>query len=814
MRRILLGSLFAAVSGFCSLAFQTLWYKQLALVIGIDVYATSTVIGGFLVGVGIGSLVFAKKVNQIGNIKSWYSSLEALVALSALAISVVLYQGVSLYVQVESILGQSALLIYALLLAIPPFFMGGTLLLLIRWIEVSTGAEEKSPAGLLYGMNIMGAVVGALSAPTLLLPHFGIFNSIVVVVVVNLILAMTGYLVINVVNAPKSRHENNGEQEVILKRALVLLYSVSGFVAIGMELIWIQTVLQYMNTRSIAYATILAVLLFGLMSGNLFANRLKLNSVKSYSLLLSLMCFSMISVIAPYLVISKFVWDTQMVVKAAAYGLSHSSMFSNLSSFVFIAFFFVFMGAFVFGCIFPLALKIQKNNQTQAHFSGILLGFNTLAGVVATAMVGFIFIPTFGAINTIKILSGLIILVVMLFVRHAQFKRPVYVSLMLLLAMVAILPSSKLSDLLVEKEGGNLLWFAEGVGNTVAVIEQGEGERAFHRLYIQGVSNTGDVMASLRYMRLQSYIPALIAPEPPKSALVIGLDTGITAGALTNIDSLDTRHVFELLPEVVEGTKNFNGNYNVANNPGVDIFVGDGRQQLSRPGMSYDLITLEPPPPTASGVSNLYSDDFYKLAKTRLTDNGVMAQWWPIATQSVEASRSLVATMLNNFKYVTLWTTEVHEMLLVGSDKPQNMDPTRIASTINSNPDLNRSLQEVGVKSGDALLATYVASREELEDFSGSDTTLITDDYPLLEFDEWTNELVVTDIMPDLINRFTVATSDKAHVEQIKYEQDNLVAFYIATMAAYENQPDTWRNYMNWTLKRDPNNAYYMWFKP
>ncbi|OIN25591.1 fused MFS/spermidine synthase [Vibrio barjaei] len=813
MKPIVVGSVFAAVSGFCSLAFQTLWYKQLALVIGIDVYATSIVIGGFLLGVGLGSLCFSRYVNRITNLTLAYASLEACVALSALIVSSVLYLGIDPYLSLEAIMGDKALLVYSLLLAVPPFFMGGTLLLLIRWLEIEL---KKTIAGTLYGMNILGAVIGALSAPTILMPLFGIIHSIWLVVAVNLMLAMTSYFFITQTRASVADTSADKQGHIVYRKTLIALYATSGFVAIGMEIIWIQTVVQYMNTRAFAYATILSVLLLGLMAGNFTANRLKLSSEKSYAALLFVMLSAMIATILPYLLINESVWMAQLSLKSFVFESVGQAMASNAISFIFIAFFFVFFGAFFFGCVFVLALKVQQNEQSQARFSGELLGFNTIAGVIATFVVGFWLVPLIGAINTVKVLSGLILLVVVCATYFSQHRLLVMTTCALLVVVTVVLPKNRLSEMLVAKEGGNLLWFEEGIGNTVAVIEQGEGKRKFRRLYIQGVSNTGDVMASLRYMRLQSYIPALVAPQPPRKALVIGLGTGITAGALTNIESLEVRHVFELLPEVQDATRLFKGNYLATNQPSdIDVFIGDGRHQLSRSGAEYDLITLEPPPPTASGVSNLYSDDFYKLAKKRLSDSGVLAQWWPIATQSVEASRSIVATMLNNFKYVTLWSTEVHEMLLVGSDEPQTLSFDQASNFFSSNPKIEASLLEVGVSSYESLLATYVGSRKELEQFVHTDTPLITDDYPLLEFDEWTNELVITEVMPELINLFTlVPTVKEERAAQAKLEQDKLVAFYIATMAAYEKQPDIWLEYMNWVLKQDPNNEYFIWFKP
>src|SRR5262249_47490940 len=124
----------------------------------------------------------------------------------------------------------------------------------------------------------------------------------------------------------------------------------------------------------------------------------------------------------------------------------------------------------------------------------------------------------------------------------------------------------------------------------------------------------------------------------------------------------------------------FQGNFGAESDPRLEIRVRDGRRDLLRSPDHYDIITLEPPPPTAAGVVNLYSSDFYRLARTRLQPSGLRAQWWPLPTQNDEDSRSLVHSFLDAFPYASLWTTEFHEMLLVGSVEPIELDVSRIAA--------------------------------------------------------------------------------------------------------------------------------------
>src|SRR5262249_13829047 len=149
----------------------------------------------------------------------------------------------------------------------------------------------------------------------------------------------------------------------------------------------------------------------------------------------------------------------------------------------------------------------------------------------------------------------------------------------------------------------------------------------------------------------------------------------------------------------------------------------------------YDVITLEPPPPSAAGVVNLYSRDFYELARSRLEPGGLLAQWWPLATQNDEDSRALVKSFLDAFPPAALWATEVHEMPLVGSPDPSELDAQRISARFRQ-PDGAGALREVGISPPAALLATWVTGRAGLERYAG-DALPVTDDRPRIEYAAW-----------------------------------------------------------------------------
>jgi spermidine synthase len=298
----------------------------------------------------------------------------------------------------------------------------------------------------------------------------------------------------------------------------------------------------------------------------------------------------------------------------------------------------------------------------------------------------------------------------------------------------------------------------------------------------------------------------------PHSALVIGFGTGITAGALSQYPGLTTRVCAELLPAVVRAVSQFQGNYHAGSDPGLDIRLRDGRRELLASEQRYDMITLEPPPPSAAGVVNLYSRDFYQLAAKRLAPGGVVAQWWPIPTQNDEDSRAMVRAFLDAFPHATLWTTELHEMLLIGSNDPIELDAVQIEQRFNQ-PSVAKALGEVGIASPAALLATWMSDRAGLERYAGN-VAPVTDDRPSIEYATWVRRNEIVRVLPKLVALRTEPPVHGASPELLaamRQQRDVLFTFYAAGLAAYEGDREHGSQALGLVLQMDGQNPYYRW---
>ncbi|MNF78577.1 Spermidine synthase [compost metagenome] len=444
-------------------------------------------------------------------------------------------------------------------------------------------------------------------------------------------------------------------------RLAIALYCVAGGVALGYEVVWSQSIVQFMSTRTFAFAVVLATYLAGLVLGSaLYARRA--DRIRDpwglFGLLIGtagLLALLQVAGLGRWLVIAQT--QVEMLVLQA----TGNELAGMCARFATAALSMVFLPTTLLGAAFPLALRLSADSRHIGRDVGAVLALNTLGGIAGVMFTGFVLVPGVGLVRTLLVLALLAAAIGCIAawrgVKVQRGMRRAVLAVALATVVVGTLtPPQRLAELLPGARSGRLTFYEEGRGGTVAVVTQGRQRREFSRLYIQGVSNTGDAMPSLRYMRLQALLPLLIHREEPRSALVIGFGTGITAGAMLRYPGLQRPVVAELLPEVLAAAPLFQGNFDAGNDPRLDIRLRDGRRELLRSTERYDLITLEPPPPSAAGVVNLYSRDFYRLAASRLQGRGLLAQWLPLPTQNDEESRSLVRSFIDVFPHASLWT--------------------------------------------------------------------------------------------------------------------------------------------------------------
>src|SRR5712691_405557 len=213
----------------------------------------------------------------------------------------------------------------------------------------------------------------------------------------------------------------------------------------------------------------------------------------------------------------------------------------------------------------------------------------------------------------------------------------------------------------------SILFFCSGasaliyqIESTVVVLETPSGEIT---LTVSGnhQASTGGSQPYLH--RSIGHLPMMLHPEA-RDALVIGLGGGATAGAVSIHDGVDV-DVVELAGSVVRASRYLNSiNYNVLSRPNVHLRVDDGRNHLLVTRRKYDIVTADVIHPIFAGSANLYSAEYFRLARRVLKPGGMVVQW--VAGTDAEY-KIIVRTFLSVFPGATAWGDGT---LLVGTVEP------------------------------------------------------------------------------------------------------------------------------------------------
>jgi spermidine synthase len=805
-------------SGAAALVYQVLWIKQLSLVVGVEVYSIAIAVSAFFAGLALGSFVIGRWADRLEQPLLLASIMEVGVALLGIAATLFLAHAAVPFAAMETRVGILAWLLPFVLVGVPAFLMGGTLPVIVRSWALGAGSIA-STGGAFYAANTAGGIAGALLSSFAFLPWFGVRGTAFAAATLNLISAIIAFAL----NRNVLRRNPTSlivEQQSFPRQAQIalMLYALAGGIALGYEVVWSQAIVQFLSTRSFAFSIVLATYLAGLFVGSAlyarFADKVN-NPWGVFGFLIAAAGFVALLEIA-----GLGIWQLQIqaAVGDLIYAATGNQFVYMCGRFFVAAIGIVFLPTTFLGAAFPAALQLVVGKYRIGRDIGAVIALNTAGGIAGTLLTGFFLVPRLGLVRTLGVLA-IAAAAIGIF---AAFRGPeihkrirwVVVAIGIVTIVGGMLtPSDRLARLLtMTRGGGSLVFYKESQSGTVAVVEERTGANVFRRLYIQGVSNSGDAMPSLRYMRLQALLPLIIHRGEPHDALVIGFGTGITAGALLQYPQMNRIVCAELLPSVVHAGPLFHGNFGAASSSKLQIRMRDGRRELLQNTQRYDLITLEPPPPSASGVVNLYSRDFYKLAASRLQPNGLFVQWLPLATQNNDDTRSLVRSFLDVFPFATLWTTELHEMLLVGSLAPIELDMNRINRRFNR-PLVSDALKEVGIASPAALLATWVTGREGLENYAGT-ALPVTDDRPRIEYSSWVRQNEITHVLPELLALRTeppLIDSSGTSSTDISAERENLMAFYAAGIAAYNGDRQAWASNISQTLRQDGDNPYYRW---
>ena len=772
-------------SGMTGLLYEVIWSRMIVKVIGAAPFAISIVLTVFMGGLGLGSYLAGRYIDQIqksSQLIQLYGLMEIGIGIYALLLVGVIQASQPIF---SSIYNQSTdhLLIFNaviligafILFIIPVTLMGATLPILIRFYVANLG-HLGARVGRLYAINTIGAAVGSILSGFFLIKLWGVDGTLRFAVVVNFMIGGLSFVLASWVakrtalaevasgRQGVSSYQNKDEIEYSRPHqiAALAIFAVSGYAAMAYEVIWTRLLGLILGPTTYSFTIVLTTFIIGLALGAMLFGWLADRSKHPFRLLL----ITQMSAAILALFVSQFLGNSQFFFAKLIF--SFRDNFVMLSFAKAILLFVLLLGPTIaLGATFPLVGKIYTSSIRKLGKSiGFAYAINTIGALLGAFSAGFILIPLLGKENSLSLVIGIQLLTVLVIVgllypqgEKSRIRLILLGSGILGLLLTFAFPHwdrqqlatgkyyrfSSYSDALKNASwwdalmklprdfmpnisGTEVVFYGDGIGGFTTVEKDIDPfGKPQYVLYNSGKADASSE-SDMATQTMLAHLPLLFHPQP-KNVMILGLASGVTAGEALFYD-LDRLDILEISEQVVEASDFFSEtNSDVLSHPATNLIIQDGRAHLELTDQIYDVITSEPSNPWMAGLANLFTEEFFRLTKSRLNWDGVFIQWLPSYQMDWTTFSMIGRTFTKVFPNSLLMKSFIggNDYLLVGFNGLKQL------SLENGFKNLPRLQKSPNLVVEDPRILYRLIVSDNLPALFGSGPGH-TDDHPILEF--------------------------------------------------------------------------------
>jgi spermidine synthase len=721
-------------SGCAALIYEVVWFQLLQLSIGSSTVSLAVLLGVFMGGMCLGSILLPKYLGGRTHPLKVYAYLELGIGACGLIVLFLVPVLGDLYTRIAGSGGISIILraIVASICLIPPtLLMGATLPAIARWVE--TTPQGVSWLGFFYGGNLVGAVSGSLLAGFYLLPYHSMPWATYVAVAINVVVALLAILISQ--QTPHVVVTDDGAVPAAEKAEnatwVYVTIGLSGLTALGAEVLWTRTLSLLFGATAYTFSLILAMYLVGLGIGSSLGAAMARN-VRRPRIALGWCQVGICLAIfwAAYETNASMPFWPINPQLAAEMPEPYTGRWYTIQLDMLRAMWVMLPGAILWGASFPLALvSVAARGQDSSRLVGGVYAANTVGAIVGSMATGLVLIPWKGSAVAQEVLIGVAALSGL--IQLGAEGSVLAMAIVLCVAAGAGLLARFVPDIpglfiaygrytATWVNSGNVVEYkGEGITASVAVTRTPNGVLNYH--------NAGKVQASsepqdMRLQRMLGHITTLVPPNPQR-VLVIGCGAGVTAGAVS-IDPLVTNQTIAeiepLVPKVV--SKHFGEhNFHVIDNPKVHVQYDDARHYLLTTKEKFDAVTSDPLDPWVKGAATLYTEEFFEQVKRHLKPGGVVTLFVQLYESNEAAVKSEVATFLKAFPagavFANTQNGQGYDLVLFGQLEGGRINVDKVQARLDdpANKDIAASLRQVGINSAVELFGTYAGSSRDLD---------------------------------------------------------------------------------------------------
>jgi len=671
------------------------------------------VVVAFLAGIGFGAALAGRWASQLKMPVLWLSMVEFLLCLTnflvAILLSVDIGETVFTAQRFAQSLGVPLRFLYAVgaftVLSVPTLLMGATIPLAAEVIQRGLGSNERRLIALLFVLNTGGAAVGAVVASAYLLPYYGQTLALGAAISCNFVAGIAVLLLWRAAYAPsppRAPMSRNRARRISWQEAAGW---AMGFLALGYEMLILRTMALAHGPLPYVFASVLFMYLFLWSSGVFLSSKISLRL--SGTLLMTAAAVAITPLLYQY---DRFQGDLPFQLAAFIYCLPCVG----------------------FGLLY--GWLVSDAAEQWGEDIGRFAAINTIGsccGVLFFTLVGYeLSIARMSYLIALGLLFVFVKLAPVPGKRRGKPENLFAMTQLIVLGCAAILLVDGLQTSATKDNGLTSFWGRDGV---IDVNEAGS-------VYIDGLWHTrlSDGTSHIGGPWSWTMAAAGVLAHPKdqiRDVLVVGLGVGLTATTLTGLD-----HVQVDVYEINHSFKNVlyaypGGSLHVLDNPRVKVFWQDARSGLALNTKKYDLIISSPLELRQSGSSLLLSQEYFRLLRSRLKDDGVVALY------SREVDWKQTQLVVNTVASVFSHTVTIAKgVVTLASNTVLDLSARRIQKRIATHADEPLYRQIAAYRRANRV--KFVRLMGKLPDVTPTNGLIITDQHPLIEYPDVVNKLV------------------------------------------------------------------------
>jgi predicted membrane-bound spermidine synthase len=758
-RRKILFLLFA-LSGFTGLIYESIWTQYLKLFLGHTAYAQTLVLTIFMGGIALGSWICGRYSMRWKNLLVGYALTEGVIGLFALFFHNAFDQATQFsYASVFSNLGSSLAIasfkwtLSALMILPQTILLGMTFPLMTAGIIRAFPDDSGRSISMLYFTNSFGGGLSVLTSGFILIKLVGLPGTIRVAGLINICLSICVWLLARGISVDALRPEAvpvvaRNDAEPMWYRCLLSASLITGTASFIYEIGWVRMLNLVLGSSTHAFELMLSAFIFGLAFGGLWI-RYRIQRIADTIRFLAIVQVIMgaLALVTLPLYGKTFVFVRWLMNTLPPTDTGYALF--NLSSSA-IALFIMFPTTFCAGMTLPLITYSLVKRGHGERSIGAVYAANTVGAILGVCFASQVAMPLLGVKGVIISGAGLDIalglaLVWLTAATSRSYRTPAVITFVCIGVVVSIgsfveLDFYKMASgvfrfgSLAQRDSSKLVFYKDGRTATVSSFLQ-DGAL--------DIRTNGKPDAQIQLdpnkfrtvdeptMILLAAIPMSLNPHA-RTVANIGFGSGLTASTLLLNNAIGEVDTIEIEPVMVEAAKNFGSFVELAyTDPRSRIFIDDAKTFFSAHKRKYDIIISEPSNPWVSGVSGLFSEEFYRVIGRHLTENGVFCQWLQLYEIDLNLVVSVLKAVSSSFTDYVIYAANDNDIVIIAKNGSAiaNQD-----FAILKNPKIARSLKRIQVNSGDDLAFRKRGSKQILGDFLKSFPIQANSDYyPILD---------------------------------------------------------------------------------